>query len=188
MNVYKTFKHKKDDKLLEIVYDESPESPREFDNIGIMVCCHGRYTLGDKQFNDPETIDDLLKEEKPYVILPLYLLDHSGIAIRTTDFNDYWDSGQVGYIYTTKEQLRKMGHKKIPSRKKVEGWLKDEVSVYDDYLSGNVFGFVESKIDKCDLDHEHKEHLESCFGFFGDLEKNGIFEEYDKKEWEEIVI
>ncbi|MHC4619185.1 MAG: hypothetical protein ACYTEQ_15685 [Planctomycetota bacterium] len=30
-----------------IEQDPDAESPREWDNLGIMVCFHGRYTLGD---------------------------------------------------------------------------------------------------------------------------------------------
>lgn len=190
MNLYKTFKHKKDNRLLEIHHDEDTENanPRQWDNNGIMLCCHGSYKLGDKQFDDPQQIDEFLEDDKPYVILPLYLYDHSGITISTSDFKDQWDSGQVGYIYTTKAQLKKRGHIKIPSKAKLIEWLKDEVKSYDDYLTGNVFGFVEYEVDKCDLDHEHKKDVNSCWGFLGDLDKNGIFDgEFNKKEWEEIL-
>jgi len=38
------------------------------------------------------------------VLLPLYLLDHSGLSISTSDFCDPWDSAQVGWIYTDKRQ------------------------------------------------------------------------------------
>ncbi len=34
---------------LRIVTDDSPSNPREDDNLGTMVCWHGRYTLGDEQ-------------------------------------------------------------------------------------------------------------------------------------------
>ena len=41
-----------------------------------------------------------------YVILPLYLFDHSGISISTGSFHDPWDSGQVGFIYASKEKAK----------------------------------------------------------------------------------
>jgi len=31
-----------------IVADMNPESPREWDNVGTMVCSHRRYNLGDE--------------------------------------------------------------------------------------------------------------------------------------------
>ena len=33
---------------LEIFDDLDPTNPREFDNLGTMVCFHSRYILGDK--------------------------------------------------------------------------------------------------------------------------------------------
>ena len=55
-----------------------------------------------------------------YLMLPLYLYDHSGITMNTTGFSCPWDSGQVGWIYASKEDaLREFGGsmppKKMPS-------------------------------------------------------------------------
>ena len=159
------FRNKKDkDRILKIVYDEdSQEDPRKFDgNNGIMVCCHNHYKLGDKQFDDPQQIDELIKEEKPFVILPLYLYDHSGITMSTKDFGDQWDSGQVGFIYTTKQKLKENGHVKI-TKEFATKLLQNEVDVYDDYIKGDVYGFI------------------------GSIDKNGIFDDHYKRyEWENI--
>ena len=38
---------------VEIVQDENPESPREWDNLGTMACWHKRYDLGDTQPKEP---------------------------------------------------------------------------------------------------------------------------------------
>src|SRR6187402_3409459 len=48
---------------LEIISDDDPMSPREWDNIGTMVCFHKRYTLGDKHdYKEPQDfLIDLLK-------------------------------------------------------------------------------------------------------------------------------
>lgn len=37
---------------IKLVADESPESPKEWCNVGTMVCWHRRYTLGDEQPKD----------------------------------------------------------------------------------------------------------------------------------------
>ena len=47
--------------------------------------------------------------------------------------------------------------KKLEER--VKNDLRNEVKVYDDYLTGNVYGFYIKKDD---------EIMESCFGFYGD--------------------
>lgn len=55
--------------LLEIHSDDSPFSPRDDDNLGTMVCWHGRYNLGDKHdFSDPEAFYRSLAED--YVNTP----------------------------------------------------------------------------------------------------------------------
>ena len=61
-----------------------------------------------------QSMHDLLDEADGYAMLPLYLYDHSGITMNTTGFNDRWDSGQVGFIYTTKDRVTElMGEKNV---------------------------------------------------------------------------
>ena len=75
-----------------IKQDDCPSSPREEnDQLGKMVCFHGRYTLGDKHkyYSDEyngwsEMKQAIKKNEKASAILPLYLYDHSGITMNTT--------------------------------------------------------------------------------------------------------
>lgn len=102
---------------LSIEADYHAESPREWDNIGTMVYSHRRYILGDEE---AQNIDDynswemwfeneVLKPnggEDNVVYMPLYLYDHSGLTMNTTGFHCPWDSGQVGWIYATKEKFR----------------------------------------------------------------------------------
>lgn len=165
-----------------IVEDSDPESPREWDNVGTMVCWHRNYTLGDEQpSEDPsqylsglvaDEMDDTdldydedeelyveraqaLLQEK-YVILPLFLYDHSGISMSTSTgypYNDPWDAGQVGYIYASKAKLKEEGVEDG------EAALRGEVETYDQYLRGEVYGYT--------VEDENDEVLDSCWGFFG---------------------
>lgn len=149
---------------LRIVHDEDPESPRTtFDNLGVMVCFHRRYNLGDKHdlredsFGGWDDLKDyLVKEEKALHILPLYLYDHSGITMSTGPFGCPWDSGQVGFIYTTKEQMENIG---TPADK-VEECLKAEVEVYTKYIEGDCWGYV--------IEDEEGDEVDSCWGFYGE--------------------
>jgi len=169
-----------------LVQDDDAQSPREDDNVGTMVCWHGRYNLGDEQPKedagdylmrlaseaDPSFDDKIerfdrnwngadeynekiaaLREKvlsKHYVILPLYLYDHSGISMSTGSFGDPWDSGQVGFIYVSRETiLKEWGNgSKILTKKLKERaikYLEGEVETYDDYLRGNVYGVCVSR-------------------------------------------
>jgi len=125
-----------DDFAIKIHYEDCPASPRNWDNLGKMVCFHKRYDLGDKHnFADPEALGEFLsKNKESLIVLPLYLYDHSGITIATTPFHCPWDSGQIGYIYAKQDSENL-------SEEKIKEILINEVKTYDQYLRGEVFNF-----------------------------------------------
>lgn len=201
----------KDNHRLQIIQDEIIESPRDWDNLGIMLCSHRRYDLGDKQvshkhaalmdmadsldinlilqdlemydeiYGDVETLEEWLNVKNDWVCLPLYLYDHSGITMSTSSFSCRWDSGQVGYIYCpTSKIIAEYGDTTPETLAKVTAVLESEVEIYDQYLTGDVYGFKLMKITKCDYGHEHEEEIDSCWGFYGsDWKKNGIKDHID---------
>jgi hypothetical protein len=146
-----------------IEQDICPESPREWDNLGTMVCWHRRYNLGDKQPNcTPQEFLQRLEEEEGqgYVILSLYLYDHSGITMNTTGFMCPWDSGIVGYIYCLEEDIeREYGEVTTETVNKVRNVLRQEVKIYDQFISGDVWGYF--------IEDEDGDVLDSCWGFYG---------------------
>jgi hypothetical protein len=149
---------------LRIVHDEDPQDPREWDNLGTMVCWHRRYDLGDEQPSEyPGEYQDGLP---PHVALPLYLYDHGGITMRTTNFSCGWDSGQVGFIYVPIAKVKaEYGWKVLTAKRRaqIEQYLRNEVQTYDHYLTGNVYGFELEKQVAGEWEPD-----ESCWGFFGD--------------------
>jgi hypothetical protein len=136
---------------IEIVHDQDPDDPRSWDNFGKMVCFHRKYKLGDKHHFDADDYNgweemkkDIIKSEDVCVILPIYLYDHSGITISTKPFSCPWDSGQVGWIYATKKDVRSEYRTKYTSKaikEKVEDILRAEVDTYDKYINGRVYGY-----------------------------------------------
>jgi hypothetical protein len=185
---------------VEVIQDESPSSPREDDNLGTMVCFHGRYDLGDKHnyksgdYNGWDEMEkSIIKNENVGVILPLYLYDHSGITISTSPFSCNWDSGKIGFIFISKEKMLKEYGGKIVTqtlKDKVEGYLKSEIEIYDQYLTGDVYGYRVSEVKTCSEGHEHEEELDSCWGYYGQencmLEGVGIVEYYIKND--EVLV
>jgi hypothetical protein len=160
---------------IEIRHDEDAMSPREWSNVGIMFCKHGSYRLGDEghgiddsDCNSWSEVEDLItKEEKALVILPLFLYDHSGITMNTTGFSCRWDSGQVGFVFATKKTCKEIGIDPTDIEA-ITKCLISEVATYDDYISGNVYGYA--------IDDELVE--DSCYGYFGyDHEKNGLLDD-----------
>lgn len=115
---------------------------------------------------DERAIDNAMLHtiSKKYIMLPLYLMDHSGLAMQTTSFHDPWDSGQVGFIYISKEAaLKEFGGNKMTAevREKAEERMRSEVAVYDFYLRGECYGFELYK---------NGELEDSLWGFMGDLQ------------------
>lgn len=197
---------KNGNEILIIYQDETNESPRSWDNLGTMVCFHNGYNLGDKhEYNHhdysgwDDMKNDIIKKENVEIILPIYLYDHSGIRINTTGFSCTWDSGQIGWIFISKEKVRdEYRCKRISSklRDRVKQFLISEVDIYDQFLIGDVYGFrlfsilekevqeymKKHNIEKIEDIPEKKlinlgEEIDSCWGFYGDnWKENGLFD------------
>ena len=180
---------------LEIFDDLDPTNPREFDTLGTMICFHNRYKLGDEtdlkssNFSSWEDLEShLYKKENALIAIPIFMYDHSGLWINTTGFSCPWDSGQVGYIYASKEKVRKEYNcKRISNNLKeaIKEMLCSEINLYNHYLSGNVYSFTLT-------DKEKDEELENSSGFYGaDCIENGIFdyvsEYFTKAEMEDLL-
>jgi len=153
---------------LEVVEDMHPFDPREDDNLTTMICFHRRYNLGDKHsykhsnYNNWEEMKtDIIKQENAAIIYPLYLYDHSGITISTTPFGDRWDSGQIGFVYISKQSICKnFNVKRITQKVKELATLvlQDEVKVYDKYIMGEAWGFR--------ITDENESEIDSCWGYY----------------------
>jgi len=151
---------------IQIFPDENPDSPRTWDNMTELHCCHRRYCLGDKGLNystGSDCIEAAQQAQKQGdIVLPLYLYDHSGITISLSSFSCPWDSGQVGFVIIRREKmLAEFGAKKFSKSLKARALkiAQGEVQTYDQYLKGEVYGY------KIDDDNE-----DSCWGYYGQEE------------------
>ena len=161
---------------IRIEQDMDNDSPRdEYENMGTMACWHSRHSLlGDEQPTcDPHDYRSGLDEGT--ITLPLYLMDHSGISISTSGFSCPWDSGQVGFIYVTLEDVRKeYGDDSAESQAKAIEVLQSEVRTYDSYIRGRVYGYTLEKLVECECcNHVEPEHIDSCWGFY-DYDEKGF--------------
>ena len=91
----------KDDLCLEISRDTDIENPRENDcNAATFYCLKSpRRKIGDiidSAYYLNETKRTLAKTGE-YAILPIYIYEHSGIALCTAPFSDIWDSACIGF-------------------------------------------------------------------------------------------
>jgi len=177
---------------IKVFYDEDFSSSECLEDIlGRLVCSHRKYNLGNERARNTGLYssweewleEEVLKPNKRQVVyLPLYLYDHSGITMSTTPFECRWDSGQVGYIYATKDEIRKRYNVKRCTKKVVEDVLVDfrtTIKEYDSYLRGDVYGFEITK-------PGDDEVIDSIWGYVGDMdyvisEAEGIIDEIAKE-------
>jgi hypothetical protein len=182
--LYKEIKLK-DNHVLQIFQDTWGESPREWDNLGTMAIFHKRYNFGDEvdfkadDFNSWAQMGEYInKNLDAAVYLPIYMYDHSGITINCDGFACPWDSGQVGYIYVSRQKLKdEYGVKRISNAmlERAEYTLRNEVHKMDQYITGDVYGFQVIKR-YLDNNNELKEDIvDSCSGFYGEnFKENGM--------------
>jgi hypothetical protein len=181
-------------------------NPRtEYDNLSKMICFSRRYNLGEKHnynHQDYSGWDEMeraiIRNEDVAIIKPLYMYDHGNITIDTSPFDCRWDSGQLGFVYISKKDLRKEYSIKRVTQKwidKAEEMLDSEVETYDQYLRGECYGYEIVRVDTYEENGEIEEdevELDSCSGFIGsDHKESGLLEyahnaidcdiEYNKK-------
>lgn len=197
---------KKDGKILKIFQEEMHDiNPREWDNLGTLAIKHREYNIGEEKIEDPiewleeklslepkgEYSNERLKELeaeffKKFIAEEVYMLDHSGLRFSTSGFSCPWDSGKIGYIYTTKEKAKQEGL----TYKKAREVLRNEIKTLDELESEGVYGFKIVKPEKIKVEETNLEtgkknqyeqiiekEIDSCSGFIGGTGIKQIYEE-----------
>lgn len=122
-------------------------------------------TDGEVNGDSPVHAVNPFDEFKGWYIFPVYAYIHSGVTVRMGPFGCLWDSGQCGFIAVDPDWLEENwpelanadeAARQTKAREACEGVIKN----CDDYLTGQVFGYVVKDVDG--------EVLESCWGFDGD--------------------
>jgi hypothetical protein len=166
---YDIFKVRSKNYTVKAQYDEHPIDPREAnDNFGTMICFHRHYKLGDSHSITPDRLNEIIQQ--PGVISkPLYLYDHGGLTMNTGGFTCRFDSGKVGYIYTTMLDIKNnfMIDEVTPEYiEKSMQLLESEVKEYDRYLRGDQYCVIVQKKkynpDKNEIDLQY---IFSCGGY-----------------------
>ena len=144
--------------LLKYGYLEAERYSREFR-------CTTIKALFTKSWDDHEAlmIEQQKRDGEPLALwLPVYLYNHSGLALSTKPFYDRWDSGQVGFIVATQKDVREFfGVERISKRVRTLAYkrLEAEVQTYHQYLSGDVWDYL--------IEDENGEIVDSLSGMYG---------------------
>lgn len=161
-NAIETIEH--DGFTAHIYYDTDPLDPRkDWDNLGKIV---SRKLTSDVNFEfsgDSATDIERLKQEfGATIILPIYMYSHGGETINTAGFSCPWDSGQVGWIFATTEDIckeYKCCRVNPAIRNRVEQILVGEIKTYDKYIRGEVYRY--------ELFDKTEKEIDSCWGIYG---------------------
>ena len=108
---------------LSIFLDEFAHNPREeFENLGTLYIPRPPrgYAFSDKNANAEEA-------KAAPVKIPVYILDHSGIALSYKSFNDSWDSWNAGIMYVTENKLNEKYGSREDAKKIARDVLKAEL-------------------------------------------------------------
>lgn len=191
----------KSGRILQIFFDQNAESPREWDNRGVMACFHNKYTLGDKVSFSPHDFENwtFMKAYIETVLgavicLPLSIYDHGSIMIKIGDHRGF-DSGRIGFIYLTQNSLdndyESQGdgdgllddESEVSYHNRLTSYLESEVEVYNQYLEGDVYGF--KLIERTEHNDADKDvEIDSCWGFYGDnIKENGMLDHISPEDY-----
>ena len=157
---------------IRIEYDRDVESPAEWDNVGQIAYYSHRECLGTENVTR-DRMDEIATgiRDGSLIGMAVYAYVHSGVTIATTPFSCQWDSGQSGFIYTTKEKaIAEFGKKLMTAavKEKTLKCLQGEVETFDQYLQGDVYGFILERVVRDDEgDEDGSSELDSCWGFYG---------------------
>lgn len=180
------------DKLtLRIEQDESPESPREWSNVGVL-CLDGlkNYDLVDSgaegfidKADDQYEYMRLARKEYP-IVLPVMAYIHGGMSLYVGEHKTcQWDSGFAGCIYATRESIKEnFGYERL-NEKRIEiitKAMEQEIETMNQYINGDVYGYI--------VEDEDGDHLDSCWGFYGYEEAEREGKEALKSEQESLLI
>lgn len=155
---------------IEKYQDDYAENPFEFaETLGTLYTAHRKY-CPDKELLDKfefeEVFDDSGEFKKKfldkYFALKVYLLDHSGLRVRTTSFSNRWDSGLFGVICCTKDKAIEYAPEEFDDEKLEEytlDYMRSEIDLLDTYYSEGVYGYT--------LTDDSGEEVDSCCGFYG---------------------
>jgi hypothetical protein len=154
---------------IKIYQDENALSPKEFnenenDDSVFLTAFHREFWVESNFFSkeDCQSIAETMKHTD-YHVFGLEAYIHSGVTLSIRNEGNFpdrrWDVSYLGLVFVSKKETK--------SRKKAYSIAKSLIAEWNDYLSGNVYGFVIEK---------EGDHIDSCWGFYGDYETYCLIE------------
>lgn len=152
---------------INIYPDQDCQSPQEWgDNDLFLVNYHRDFTVEKDSIITKEDVQQYyetkkIAQSKDYHIFPLSMLSHSGVWLSLAKSfpsdGGGWDTSHVGVVLVAKKEFRTVY--------KALGAAEGLIETWNDYLSGNVYGYEVPKTG------------DACWGYSGDYETSGILDD-----------
>lgn len=135
-----------------VVQDPDPLRPDFWDNHHVFLVADG----APRYFN-VEAPRDVDLDDEGFDTFPLYAYIHSGVVLSLGSFRCPWDSGLIGRVFVQRSE--------VPDARKAAEAIVEQ---WNQYLSGDVWGYEVVRIETCNLGHDHEDVVDSCWGYYGD--------------------
>ena len=145
---------------IRIHQDEDAQSPQEYGEDELfLVADHRDFHVKPPEGSTFESVSDDYKKTHHCFGLEAYI--HSGVRLALSQEGNFpdrrWDVSQLGAIFASKTEWKTRKQAREAVQRFIESW--------NDYLSGNVYGFTIDELD------------ESVWGYYGDYEESGMLME-----------
>lgn len=153
--------------LASIYYDQDCSQPFEGDDGVRIVILHRHY--GDPSEGGCGRDGDSVREwaeanAADWFVAPLFMYEHSGVALSTGDFGDPWDSGQVGIVALKRSEW---GNGQEDAAK-FGGYASGVAREFGEWMNGECYGYRIARVTEDEHgDEDEGRELDSCWGFVG---------------------
>ena len=172
----------------ELVYDPDADNPRDCDNLGtILIAPNKAHWIANRDVavdtsihsgkNPYEHWDNICREQLKLkksaiaIAYPITKYEHGGaISLSLGYKRGCWDYGVVGFVYVTKETLRKeygVGRITKSVIARAESCLQSELNMLTAWLNGDCYGWQIKEYALTDdgLDWKEVDTLDNCWGY-----------------------
>lgn len=95
--------------------------------------------------------ESMAEEIPDFAFYPVYMYEHSGIALSLGDFGDPWDSGQLGVFCADRKEVEDLlAAKEKGWEQAYHDYLKSIIEEFNQWQYGNVWRFFHIKAEELD--------------------------------------